>query len=111
MNIRITTLALAALATLSVLPTLALAQDNWPNKSIALVVPYPPGGTSDIVGRQVAQLLREELGQPVVVENRAGAATAIGAAYVARAPKDGYTILLSAGTTFTINPHLNDKLQ
>lgn len=110
MRIRIKTLALAALATLGALPTLALAQDSWPNKPISLIVPYPPGGTSDVVGRQIAQRLREELGQVVIVENRAGAATAIGAAYVARAPKDGYTLLLSAGTTFTVNPHLNDKL-
>lgn len=110
MRIRIKTLALAALATLGALPTLTLAQDNWPNKPISLIVPYPPGGTSDVVGRQIAQRLREELGQVVIVENRAGAATAIGASYVARAPKDGYTLLLSAGTTFTVNPHLNDKL-
>lgn len=110
MRIRIKTLALAALATLGALPTLAMAQDSWPNKPISLIVPYPPGGTSDVVGRQIALRLREELGQVVIVENRAGAATAIGAAYVARAPKDGYTLLLSAGTTFTVNPHLNDKL-
>lgn len=110
MRIRIKTLALAALATLGALPTLTMAQDNWPNKPISLIVPYPPGGTSDVVGRQIAQRLREELGQVVIVENRAGAATAIGASYVARAPKDGYTLLLSAGTTFTVNPHLNDKL-
>jgi tripartite-type tricarboxylate transporter receptor subunit TctC len=112
LRIRIKTLALAALATLAgsvALP--ALAQDNWPNKPISLIVPYPPGGTSDVVGRQLAQRLREELGQQVIVENKAGAATAIGATHVARAPKDGYTLLLSAGTTFTVNPHFNDKLQ
>ncbi len=112
MRIRIKTLALAALATLGASATLpALAQDSWPNKPISLVVPYPPGGTSDVVGRQLAQRLREELGQQVIVENKAGAATAIGATHVARAPKDGYTLLLSAGTTFTVNPHFNDKLQ
>lgn len=111
MRIRIKTLALAALATLGALPALTLAQDSWPNKPISLIVPYPPGGTSDVVGRQIAQRLREELGQPVIVENKAGAATAIGATHVARAPKDGYTLLLSAGTTFTVNPHFNDKLQ
>ena len=111
MRILIKTLALAALATLGALPNLAVAQDSWPNRPISLVVPYPPGGTSDVVGRQIAQRLNEELGQPVVVENRAGAATAIGATHVARAPKDGYTLLLSAGTTFTVNPHFNDKLQ
>ena len=83
----------------------------WPSKPVTLVVPYPPGGTSDVVGRQLAQRLREELGGMFVVENKAGAATAIGATYVARAPKDGYTLLLSAGTTFTVIPHLNDSLQ
>ena len=82
----------------------------WPTKPVTLVVPYPPGGTSDVVGRQLAQRLREELGTVFVIDNRAGAATAIGASFVARAPKDGYTLLLSAGTTFTTNPHLNDKL-
>ena len=82
----------------------------WPVKPVTVVIPYPPGGTSDVVGRLLAQRLREELGGVFVVENKAGAATAIGAAYVARAPKDGYTLLLSAGTTFTVIPHLNDNL-
>ncbi|WP_280153891.1 tripartite tricarboxylate transporter substrate binding protein [Piscinibacter sp. XHJ-5] len=83
---------------------------DWPNKPVTLVVPYPPGGTSDVVGRHLAQRLREELGQVFVIENKAGAATAIGASAVARAPKDGYTLLLSAGTTFTVIPHLSEKL-
>ena len=98
------------LAALVALPGLAQAQDSWPTKPVSLVVPYPPGGTSDVIGRQLAQRLREELGQTFVVENKAGAATAIGATFVARAPKDGYTLLLSAGTTFTVIPHFNDKL-
>lgn len=85
---------------------------NYPSRPITLIVPYPPGGTSDIVGRQLAQLLKNELGgATIVVENKAGAATAIGATHVAKSPKDGYTLLLSAGTTFTTNPHMNDKLQ
>ena len=82
----------------------------WPGKPVTLVIPYPPGGTSDVVGRLLAQRLREELGGVFVVENKARAATAIGATYVARAPRDGYTLLLSAGTTFTVIPHLNDNL-
>ena len=102
--------ALALAGALAMLPGCTQVQDNWPNKLVSLVVPYPPGGTSDVIGRQLAQRLREELGQTFVVENKAGAATAIGAAYVARAPKDGYTLLLSAGTTFTVNPNFNDKL-
>ncbi|MBC7716318.1 MAG: tripartite tricarboxylate transporter substrate binding protein [Pseudorhodobacter sp.] len=110
MRIRIKTLALAALVTLA-WPVLSTAQTAWPSKPLSLIIPYPPGGTSDVVGRQIAQRLSEEMGQTVIVENKAGAATAIGATHVARAPKDGYTLLLSAGTTFTVNPHFNDKLQ
>lgn len=82
----------------------------WPSKPVSLVVPYPPGGTSDVIGRLLAQRLREELGVNFVVENKAGAATVIGATHVSRAPKDGYTLLLSAGTTFTVVPHLSPKL-
>jgi tripartite-type tricarboxylate transporter receptor subunit TctC len=108
LNIRSKLLALAS--ALALLPSGAQAQDTWPNKPVSLVVPYPPGGTSDVIGRQLAQRLREELGQTFVVENKAGAATAIGATFVARAPKDGYTLLLSAGTTFTVIPNFNDKL-
>lgn len=113
MRIRIQRRALAALALLAALPAASLAQaaDTWPTRPVSLVIPYPPGGTSDVVGRQLAKRLQEELGQPFVAENKAGAATAIGATAVARAPRDGYTLLLSAGTTFTVIPHLNDKLQ
>lgn len=107
-------LAIAAgLALTAMLPLTAGAQDaaSWPSKPVTLVIPYPPGGTSDVVGRILAQRLREELGQSFIAENKAGASTAIGATAVARAPKDGYTLLLSAGTTFTVIPHMNDKLQ
>ena len=83
---------------------------QWPSRAITLVIPYPPGGTSDIIGRKLGDRLQAELGQPIVVENKAGAATAIGAAHVARATNDGYTLLLSAGTTFTINPNLKSNL-
>jgi len=112
-RIRLKVLALAcAMAATAAVPFSAAAQAaDWPNKPVTLVVPYPPGGTSDVVGRQLAQRLREELGQVFVIENKAGAATAIGASAVAHAPKDGYTLLLSAGTTFTVIPHLSDKLQ
>jgi tripartite-type tricarboxylate transporter receptor subunit TctC len=102
-----------ALVAAAAVPFSVIAQGDaaaWPSKPVTLVVPYPAGGTSDVVGRQLAQRLREELGQVFIVENKAGAATAIGAVSVARAPKDGYTLLLSAGTTFTTNPHLAEKL-
>ncbi len=115
MRIRLKVLALAcAMAAMAAAPFSVGAQAAdaaaWPDKPVTLIVPYPPGGTSDVVGRQLAERLREELGQTFVVENKAGAATAIGAAAVARAPKDGYTVLLSAGTTFTVIPHLGEKV-
>jgi len=86
------------------------AQNDYPDKPITLVVPYPPGGTTDTVGRQLANHLGTILKQTIIVANRAGAATAIGASSVARAPKDGYTLLLSTGSTFTTAPHFIDKL-
>jgi len=105
---------LLALALAAALPAASLAQTgdavNWPNRPVSLVIPFPPGGTSDVIGRQLAERLREELGQNFIIENKAGAATAIGTAAVARAPKDGYTLLLTAGTTFTVTPNMNDKL-
>jgi tripartite-type tricarboxylate transporter receptor subunit TctC len=114
MRIEFRKLALAgALVLTALVPFGVGAQDaaNWPNRPVTMVIPYPSGGTSDVVGRILAQRLREELGQTFIAENKAGAATAIGATAVARASKDGYTVLLSAGTTFTVIPHLNDKLQ
>jgi tripartite-type tricarboxylate transporter receptor subunit TctC len=114
MRSQFTILALACTLAISTLHCSVGAQgtdaSTWPIKPVSLVVPYPPGGTSDVIGRQLAQRLREELGVAFVVENKAGAATAIGATHVARAPKDGYTLLLSAGTTFTVVPHLSQKL-
>ena len=64
----------------------------------------------DIVGRTISKKLGDRLGQPIVVENKAGAGTVVGAAYVANAPADGYTLLISSGSTFTVNPALNAKL-
>ena len=93
------------------LDTLRLAHaDGYPAKPVQLVVPFPPGGAVDIVGRTISKKLGDRLGQPIVVENKAGAGTVVGAAYVANAPADGYTLLISSGSTFTVNPALNAKL-
>lgn len=73
----------------------ALAQGSWPEKPITMIVPFPPGGVADTVARPVAEALSRELKQPVIVENRAGAGGAVGIGYVARAPADGYTVLMS----------------
>jgi len=73
----------------------ALAQGGWPEKPITMVVPFPPGGVADTVARPVAESLSRELKQTVIVENKAGAGGAVGIGFVARAPADGYTVLLS----------------
>jgi tripartite-type tricarboxylate transporter receptor subunit TctC len=90
----------AALATLLVLAVFvgapATAQDKWPEKSIKLVVPYPPGGISDALGRHVGRIMEKDLGQPIVVENRGGAGSNLGSDAVAKAAPDGYTILLGS---------------
>lgn len=82
----------------------------FPDKPITLVVPYPPGGATDTVGRIVAKGISQRIGQPVIVDNRAGAGTVIGATAVAQAQPDGYTLLISSNTTFTVNPALKPKL-
>lgn len=84
----------------------APARADYPERNVTLVVPYPAGGTTDIVARILAQQLGADLGKNVLIENKGGASTAIGAHAVAVAPKDGYTLLFGAGTTFTTNPHL-----
>ncbi len=83
---------------------------GFPEKPVTLVVPYPPGGATDTVARIMAKGLAARLGQTVIVDNKAGAGTVIGAGAVANAPPDGYTLLISSNTTFTINPALKAKL-
>ncbi|MCC7183677.1 MAG: tripartite tricarboxylate transporter substrate binding protein [Rhodocyclaceae bacterium] len=95
------------LSALSLAPRGVLAQSDRP---IVLVVPYAPGGTSDLLGRLIAQYLGPVLGRMVVVENRPGAGTGVGASFVARAPADTGTLLLATSTTLAINPALYPKL-
>ncbi|MCE7505928.1 tripartite tricarboxylate transporter substrate binding protein [Polynucleobacter sp. IMCC30063] len=82
----------------------ALAQQTYPQKPITLVVPYPPGGSADILARALAPKLGERLGQTILIENRAGAGTAIGAKAVSSAAPDGYTLLLGTVSSNAINP-------
>lgn len=98
-------LALAAAA----LPALCLAQ-AWPSKPVHIINPFTAGGPVDLLARAVGQKLNEAWGQPVVVETRAGAAGNIGIEYVARAPADGYTLLVLPTGNAVVNPHLFPKL-
>lgn len=100
--------ALGAVASLA--PLSALAASNYPSRSIRLVVPFAPGGNTDLMARILGQALSEELGQPVVVENVAGANGSIGASRVASAAKDGYTLLFGTAGTQAINQSLYKSL-
>ena len=98
----------ALAAAISLVPFAAFAQ-NYPVKPVRVVIPWPPGGANDVVGRVVAQRLSENLGQQFVVENRGGASGTIGADFVAKGPTDGYTMMVHSAT-HVANPHLYRKL-
>ncbi|MDD2546356.1 MAG: tripartite tricarboxylate transporter substrate binding protein [Burkholderiaceae bacterium] len=99
----------AALASVLCAPA-AFAQPDYPSKPIRIVVPYASGGGTDAVARVVAKAMTTHLGQTVLVDNKPGSGTAIGAAEVARAAPDGYTLLWGDNTTFALNPFLYKKL-
>ncbi len=89
---------------------IAQAQQPYPSRTIRVVIPYPPGGGNDILGRLVAEDLGKRLGQQVVVDNRPGGSTVIGAEIVARAAPDGYTLLITSHTTYALIPNLRPRL-
>lgn len=97
-----TTLAAASL----LLPRFAHAADDWPSRPVTIVVPFAPGGATDIVARLVAEELRQKFGQPFLVENKTGAAGNIGVEAVIKAKPDGYTLLQATMGSLTTNPHL-----
>jgi tripartite-type tricarboxylate transporter receptor subunit TctC len=101
-------LALAAIPFATAIP--ALAQSDYPNKPIRLINPYPAGSPVEMVGRLVGERLRQEWGQPVLVESRAGAGGTVGTAFVAKAPADGYTMLVSVPSVLTVAPWTFKKL-
>lgn len=89
---------------------MAQAAETWPSRPVRFIVPYPPGGTTDIVARGIGGKLTEKYNQQFVVDNRGGASTIIGADLMAKAAPDGYTILLATATTLSINPNVVSKL-
>lgn len=96
-------------AALAVAAGLAAGQAAFPSKPVTMVVPFPPGGLADTVGRPVAEAMSRELGQPVVIENRGGAGGGIGMAHVAKAPADGYTILMAL-SSYSVLPEADTLL-
>ena len=99
-------LACAALFALAVVASVAAAQSPYPSRPVRLVVPYPPGALTDLLARAIGERLGAALKQPVVVENKPGAGTLVGAEFVARQPADGYTLLMATSTTLGISPAL-----
>ncbi|HVL58383.1 MAG TPA: tripartite tricarboxylate transporter substrate binding protein [Burkholderiaceae bacterium] len=111
LSLRLATMlcAIAASATVLAVPGAAHAQE-FPSRPIHLIVPFPPGGSADVLGRTIGEALGERLRQRVVVENRPGAGTAIATRYVARAPADGYVLQIGTVSSHAINPGMQDKI-
>jgi len=107
---RRTALTLAAMAALAIAAGPAAAQSTWPTKPVRIVVPFAPGGTTDILARAVAPELSKAFGQQFIVDNRAGAGGNVGAEIVAKSPNDGYTLLMGTVGTHGINRALYPKL-
>ncbi|GAB4560207.1 MAG: tripartite tricarboxylate transporter substrate binding protein [Rhizobacter sp.] len=101
---------LAACAALAATPGVAWSQGTWPNKPVRIVVPFAPGGTTDILARALAPELSRAFGQPFVVENKPGAGGNVGADLVAKSPADGYTLLMGTVGTHGINQSLYPKM-
>lgn len=102
----ISRLWILSILSITTVSSIAYAQSTYPNRPIKFIAPFPPGGTSDVLGRIMAQKLSDALGQSVIVENRPGASGNIGHDIAAKAAPDGYTLLLSNSSTVVNNPHL-----
>lgn len=87
-----------------------VAAETYPSRAVRIVVPFPPGGITDVLARQVAEALRPRLGVPVLIDNRPGASGTIGAHFVARAAPDGYTLLFGTRSTFSAAPAIYERL-
>lgn len=103
-------LQFTAIATTAIFCSGAWAQGEFPTRPITLVVPFAAGGTVDIVARTVSEKWGQQLGQPIIIDNKAGAATIIAADHVQKSPADGYTLLIGTSTTFVVNPIIYPKI-
>ena len=106
---RLATRALAVVLPFAVASFAAHSQTSYPDKPITMVVTVPPGGAADFVARTIGEALSKQVGQSVLIENKAGASGTIATAFVAKAPADGYTILQGAISTHGIGPHFYTK--
>lgn len=104
-------LAATGAAILPSVSRFATAQSTFPNRNVTIVVPAPPGGVLDLLARMIGERLAQKWGHSVIVENKPGANFQIGAAFVARAPADGYTLLVCPEVVFTVNPYLYKTIQ
>lgn len=98
------------LALLASLGSLSATADTYPSKPVRIVIPYAPGGGADALARQLGLALGKELGQPFIIDSKPGANTAIAASFVAKAPADGYTLLLTGNATTSLNPLLMERM-
>ena len=100
----------ARLFALALVLAASLANAAWPERPLKIIVPWAPGGSTDILARAVADKLTQSLGQPVIVENKPGASGNIGSDFVAKSKPDGYTILFGSMSTHAINPAMDSKM-
>lgn len=109
-KLRLDLAAIAATALIALAPAVSQAQDVWPSRNVTIVVPFAPGGATDVLSRLIGKELEEKFKRAFVVENRPGAGGIVGAQAVLRAPHDGYTIFLGSGTNLAVNVSLYKKL-
>jgi tripartite-type tricarboxylate transporter receptor subunit TctC len=110
MTKRLTLAAAAAFAMLTAWPSGESSAQAYPNRPVRVVVPYPPGGGTDILGRPIAAFLSDRVGQQFLIDNRGGATGMVGTEIVSKAPPDGYTVLLSASPELVVNQHVYRKM-
>ena len=106
----LTRLALTGLAALLSLTTAAIAQDKYPSRAVKLIVPFAPGGQTDITARLISNHISQTIGQPLIIENRSGAGGSLGSELASKAAPDGYTLLLGTSSTHSTNPWIYPKI-